>query len=257
MGLGTTDYRVLLVEELSSRRRRNPSYSLTSFAKSVGISPAGLSQIINGKRPVSQKTIRKLTEKCFVTAPKKEQFLNSLVSYYASSNGSPSDSEYEELSIETFRAISDCYPDAIRNLGNLRRNSSDPFWIARQLSISPAKARIAFQRLLRLGLIRKKGRGFEPTPRSLSIPTHARDAVFRDDHFQTLSKAAQVLDSPDAPLELYSSMTMAVDERCLEEARRIIREFRRKICRLLENGERTRVYTLAIQLFPISKGEVS
>ena len=50
-------------------------------------------------------------------------------------------------------------------------------------------------------------------------------------------------------------MTMAVDEMNLESARGIIREFRRKLCQTLEQGKKHRVYTLAVQLFPVSHPE--
>ena len=47
--------RPFLKMELDSRIKKNPSYSLRSFAKSLNISHAALSQILNGKRNLTKK----------------------------------------------------------------------------------------------------------------------------------------------------------------------------------------------------------
>ena len=50
----------------------------------------------------------------------------------------------------------------------------------------------------------------------------------------------------------FSAMTIALDLEKLPEAKTIIREFRQKMGTLLRNGNKTEVYQLAIQLYPLS-----
>lgn len=51
----------------------------------------------------------------------------------------------------------------------------------------------------------------------------------------------------------FTFITMAVDKSKMIEAKTMIREFRDKLCAYLEEGEKTEVYELAIQLFPRTK----
>jgi hypothetical protein len=53
-------FRRLLHGELKARQSRNPRYSLRAFANYLGIAPATLSQLLRGKRRMTERTIRKL-----------------------------------------------------------------------------------------------------------------------------------------------------------------------------------------------------
>ena len=48
----------------------------------------------------------------------------------------------------------------------------------------------------------------------------------------------------------FSGITMAINVEKLDEAKEMIRAFRRKLCKFLETGKKTEVYTLRVQLFP-------
>ena len=48
---------------------------------------------------------------------------------------------------------------------------------------------------------------------------------------------------------------MAISTAKLSEARKLIMDFRRKLCAFLEDGQRDAVYRLNVQLFPLSQEE--
>ncbi|MDO9180986.1 MAG: helix-turn-helix domain-containing protein, partial [Bacteriovorax sp.] len=54
------DFKSFLQEELLKRCRKNPSYSLRSFAKYLGIGHSALTEMLNGKRSITKKSIEKL-----------------------------------------------------------------------------------------------------------------------------------------------------------------------------------------------------
>jgi transcriptional regulator with XRE-family HTH domain len=58
----TRDLKKVLRLTLDERRSRNTHYSLRSFAKSLSISSAALSEIMNGKRPITEKMKFRLGE---------------------------------------------------------------------------------------------------------------------------------------------------------------------------------------------------
>ena len=57
------DPRLLLQRELERRCQSNPKYSLRAFAKALKMSPAALSYMLTGKRPVSKKTVKKIVDR--------------------------------------------------------------------------------------------------------------------------------------------------------------------------------------------------
>ncbi|MEE6249990.1 MAG: hypothetical protein VX583_06285, partial [Bdellovibrionota bacterium] len=50
----------ILMEKLSSRQSRNPSYSLRAFANDIGIHPSSLSQILKGNRGLPQSKLNQV-----------------------------------------------------------------------------------------------------------------------------------------------------------------------------------------------------
>lgn len=253
------NHRMWLVRELTDRTRRNPAYSLRAFSKALGVSAPSLSQILAGKRPLTERTALRIIERCAMCPEQAQAFLASaLGSGWAGAlrkldplAGAP----FNELEIESFRAISDWYHYAILSLSDVENNRANSSWIASQLGISRQQANTAFQRLLKLGIIARRGKGFYQLRPQLAVPTRGKDSAIRKYHQQNLHKAEQALSSSQSHLELFSAITMAVDESQLPKARELIRQFRRRLCRLMEVGNRERVYTLAVQLFPVSQGK--
>lgn len=58
----TEDIRDLLLMKLKESRVRNPRYSLRSFSKKIGVSPATLSGYLSSKRNLSEKAKQKILE---------------------------------------------------------------------------------------------------------------------------------------------------------------------------------------------------
>lgn len=252
------NYRFWLVQELAKRTRRNPSYSLRSFSKALGISAPSLSQIISGKRPLSRQAALKIIQKCNMAPEEARVFLSSALGngwQDALKKMDPAfeDREFAELEVETFKAIASWHHYAIMSLGDLPSNNSSPEWIAAELGISRKEAKDAFDRLERLGMIARKGRGFYQSTPPHFVSTSGYEGAFRSYHQETLHKAEEALHQTETKIEFFSGMMMAIDEANLPKARKMIRDFQIRLCRVLESGKRERVYNLAVQLFPLSK----
>jgi uncharacterized protein (TIGR02147 family) len=247
-------YRLWLSEHLETRRKRNPSYSLRAFARSLNIPAASLSQIMRGKRPLTLKTALRLAESFELSPTERQAFLSSVVwEKTGAAAEKVSKSKYREIEADTFAIISDWYHYGILSLGEIKPNYCEPKWISRQLGITQVDARGALRRLFDLGFLKKVGRGFAQATPSLDIQCASKSAALRKYHRQNLRLAEKALDGEPIPLRDFNSMTMAIDPDRLPEAKEAIRKFRDEISNLLEKGKRRRVYTLAIQLFPISK----
>lgn len=252
-------YRVWLTQELMTRQAKNPAYSLRAFASCLGISPTGLSQMMSGNRPMSRKAALKIIERCSFSPEERQLFLASAFgqSDAATKRQSDTDQSKEDIlriQVDIFKSISDWHHSAILCLGELPKNERNPQWIASRLGISSKAAEDAYDRLLRLQLISIEGKGFRKLNRQIFIDNNGlSEPAIRNYHRQNLAKAVESLERDSVDERDFSSMTMAIDESRLSDARQKIKEFRRELCRFLEGGKRTRVFTLAVQLFPVSK----
>ena len=71
-------------------------------------------------------------------------------------------------------------------------------------------------------------------------------------HVQTLDFAKEKLLTIDVLQRDFSSILVPTDPKNLTEAKKLIREFRHKMEALLKDGDKTELYQLAIQLFPMT-----
>lgn len=78
-------------------------------------------------------------------------------------------------------------------------------------------------------------------------------AALRRSHRQTLEQAIESLEEVRIELRDITSITMAIDPARIGEAKTAIRRFRRDMAALLEDGRRTEVYNLNVQLVPVTR----
>ncbi len=64
-----------LQQELERRCQKNPRYSLRSFAKFLEIDPSALSKILNGKRPLGKRLIRRFAYRLGLTQEETMEFI--------------------------------------------------------------------------------------------------------------------------------------------------------------------------------------
>lgn len=249
------DYRTWIFEEWSQRKQKNPAYSLRALSRSFGVSPTTLSQVLSGRRPLSRKAALKIVHQTAMPSDGAKSFLASALGLIPSETATTptSSDEYDPLDPQSFELIADWTYFAILGLANLAKNEASPAWIAGRLGIPLIQAKVAFDRLVRLGLVKLRGKGFYQSRKPISVPTQRASAIFRRYHASVLEKALSTLEDESAEVELFSSTTMAVDPIKLPQVRTLIQDFRRKVAALLESGAHKEVYTLAIQAFPMEK----
>ena len=107
------------------------------------------------------------------------------------------------------------------------------------------------ERLQRVGILREvKGR-LEKTKANIATTHDIPSKAIRAFNEQILEKAKSALHEQSVEERDFTTMTMAVARKRLPEAKRIIREFRRKMSRTLETGTRDDVYMLSVQFFSL------
>lgn len=242
-------YRAILLDEFATRKKKNPAYSLRAYARDLNISVTALSDVLAQKRDLSKKNLKKISDR-LGWGPEKSAKIFGELKEQASEI---SQKEFFSLEEDSFRLISDWYYFAILALANTPKPSSNPRWIAEQLSISVQEAKVAIERLRRLGLVSTESGRLKQKTKTVSVLNNAPSTAIRLFHRENLRLAERSIDEVPMQLRDLGAITFPADSKRLELARKELIKFRRKIARLMEGKSPTSVYTLALQLFPVSR----
>jgi len=244
-----------LSSEFIKRRRKNKSYSIRSFANLVKLDPSTLSQILSGKRLISGKMVGRLTEILGVDPKTKSallQYANKKIKINQLEVDEKKD-EFRQLTLDAYTLISDWYHYALLELTYVQNFKNDHKWIAKELGITTAEVAIALERLKRLELIEEvNGRLMKTEAFITNFQDGITSQALKNLQRNILTMALDAIDNTPAEEKDISSMTFAINEKKLPEARKKIKNFRREMTQLLENGIQTKVYHLGIQLYPIN-----
>lgn len=239
--------RLLLQQELAKRCQRNPRYSLRAFAASLGLSHTVLSLVLSGKRPLSKRACEQVAKQ-LALSPTETELLRR-----CRTGRAPVVEPSAIIDLDLFAVISDWYHFAILNYLNLPDGEPDARKIARRLRITGAEARLAIERLKRLGLMVEENGRWRPAQPHLKIDDRDTNAATRKFQAQILQKAIESLENDPRELRDHTSVNFAMKRSSLPYARRRIAEFRRELMAELEQmGIPDAVYTISLQLFPLS-----
>jgi uncharacterized protein (TIGR02147 family) len=248
------EIRKILNNEITRAKGNNPAYSLRAFAKKVGVQPSALSEILNGKRDVTQKMAAKILERlCF--DPETTQNLLSKLSNKKSRNKTvDSQRDFAQLNMDHYHIISEWYYFGILSLAETKEFNDKPQWIASRLNITIPEAKVALKRLERLDLLkRNENKRLVWAGVQFKTSDDVINMSLRKSHYQNLELAKTSLDKDNIDSRDFSSMTMAIDPKKIPDAKEMIKNFRRTLCDFLESGEKLEVYRICLQLFPISR----
>ena len=263
-----SQYRSYLKAVLAERQRSNHAYSMRAFARNLGLTQSGVSQVLSGKKNLSQESAHQIAEKlglndrdteffCLLvqletakTAILKESILKKL-------NSLNPKEPVEVLSLEFFRAISDWYHLVIKNMTDIEGLELTPKAIAKRLGITSIEADSALERLLKLELIEPiEGRPhrYRQVKNYVIAKAATPNEALRNFHRQMLEKAKDSLTTQTPQEKIIGSETFAFNERHLKEADQITEEYFKKMAALAKGpGKKTQVYHLGVQFFNVTK----
>lgn len=246
----------ILTEHYLEARKKNPAYSLRSFAKRLSISSSTLSEVFNGKRQVSKK----LAEKLLLALNVPQQEMIETLSLFQPRRHVLSKlmmkaPHWKLLQSDEYKLLSDWHHFAILSLLETQGSHDNPAWIAKRLSIDEQVANKALQLLTKLELlqINKNTGRLTPTGAQYSTTDQIVSLALRKTHAQNLALAKDSLEKDSIDERDFSAVTMAIDPEKLPQAKRMIREFRDRLCSYLETGSKKEVYKLCTQLIPLSR----
>lgn len=237
--------RFFLLDELASAQSRNPSYSMRALAKRIGVSQAAISQILAAKRPLTKKTAEKILKGL-------DRNPEEIWDVLQSESG---DQGFKSIDMDTYHLIADWYYYAILSLTQTQDFRSEPEWIAARLGISEKVARDAVDLLLRLDLLEfdQKTKKIKSTNEQIAAISPIANAALKKACRQNIQLSEKALEETEFDERDFTAITLCFDPAKMNEAKKIIKTFRRQFCRTMESYSKKEVYKLTVQLFPLTK----
>ena len=250
-----TSFRRTLQDELARRCARNGQYSLRAFARDLETDHSTLSQIMRGRRTLTERAIRKLGASLGLASEDIERTVLSESRQGVHEHSGRSVEVLRELTEDALAVIRGFEHYAILELTHLDDFNPDVSWISRMLGIDSDAINVAIARLLRLELLKM-------TSATTWVDCTGDVTNFLDgiayEAVSNLSERAREhaiaagLAAPDR-LREFSSTTLAVDRRKLPEALAILTRARNDLLSVLsESDRRDQVYRLDLSLLPLT-----
>ena len=255
-----TDYYLFKLKDvLSKRQQKNPHYSLRAYARHLRINPGTLSKVLNGERKLSSKSAETVMTALNLGTQEKALFMESLEDKkLLIDNIKIKNSKSSYIVSETnYKIIAEWEHFVVLDLFDL--NSFDPTTenIQKKLGLSKLRAEVVLENLIKSGLIDIDHDGkFIRRYQNLKTTDDIPNQALVDSHIETLEIAQKKIEDVLVEYRDFSSISLPMDLKKLPEAKAIIKEFRQKMKSLLEDDQnKTEIYQLAVQLYPLTSRE--
>ena len=251
------DFYVLKIkEDLSRKQKLNPHYSLRAYARHLGLHSATLSMVLKGQRSLPAKNITQVAQKLSLTPKDQTLFFESFYKIKAKLDDIKIDFANEDrfmLDESNHKIIAEWEHYAVLTLFDLTEFEPSTNEISERLNITVNRAEVVLNNLFTAGLVKTNELGkLTTTHANVRTTSDIKSNALKQSHLENLELAKQKLEEIEVALRDFSSTTVAIDLEKLPEAKSIIREFRQKMTALLRDGEKTEVYQLAIQFYPLT-----
>ncbi|WP_413575418.1 DUF4423 domain-containing protein [Bdellovibrio sp. HCB290] len=245
-----TEVAEFLTTILNARRAKNAKYSLRAFARDLKTSPGRVSSILSG-HDLPGKILRKRIIATLSLSADKAERLEFLVGKYLHER--KDERAPHQLSEDKYTFLPDWHHFAILNLMETVSFKSNPAWIAERLGLTEAVVIESLDCLKQVGLVEERNGQMCPTHKHLTSTHDIPSSALRNFQRQFLNKSMQSLDSDSVELRDITSIIVPTNPHQLYKAKLLARKFRREVSELLEEGDKTEVYNVCVQIVPATR----
>ncbi len=217
------------------------------------MNPSTLSRILSGQRNLTLKMAMKFADSLELSPKDRHILFQDFYDIPLAHS-----EEVRQLDDDSFELIKNWYHYAISQLTQVAEFREDLSWIARTLGITILTAKLAIERLERVGILARDSDGnLYRTSATVLAGGNAHNLAIREYQRQILEKAITSLDINSIDERDITSIMIATNVENIDLVKEEIKKFRLRMAELLGNGEKSRVYNLGIHLIPVShNGEI-
>jgi uncharacterized protein (TIGR02147 family) len=167
------------------------------------------------------------------------------------SGGTP----FKPLDMDAHALIADWYHFAILELTEVEDFQPSFEWVAKRLAMSVEEVTQAVNRLVTMGLLVVTPDEWRQTEKDLQAGSGIASKTVREHHRQILRKAEASLEECPLAARDLSEITFGFEPDRMDEAIEEIKCFRRGFMERFESQSPKRIYSIAIQFFPLDRKE--
>lgn len=263
MNFGT--YRDIIQEHYKQKRRKNPAYSLRSFARDVEISPSQLSEVLSGKTQLSVNKANILAKKLNFNESLRSHFVDLVQVESARSQAVReealarinsrlnSQSEFE-LSHDDFEGVAYWQMIAVWSFLSLPAYDGTLESVATGLGLDELEVYNAIRRLNGANLIKMQDRRWVQAVKEFAAGGEIPSKVVREFH-AALGKLGHksIEDQTFEERHLESAVVNFAPERLHEVSEKISQFTQQLIDEFSSGDDVSEIYSLSLQFFRLSK----
>ncbi|MBL7544259.1 MAG: TIGR02147 family protein [Bdellovibrionaceae bacterium] len=231
-------------------KRMNSSFSIRSFAIRSGISSGSMTEILNGRRPLTRNMAEKIATNLNLNPTERSLFF-----YDRQDQQSLGIKKTRFLSKAQFQYITDASYFSFLSLMDTSNFENDLNWIANKLGITTEKVQTIIYRFKELNIIIENEGKLSKTKDMFSSTDDIKDELVAEAHKETLKAAHRSLSEDALDMRDFTSFCFPVDPSLVSAVKERIRLFQDEIALLMKGQNTTEVFKLAIHLFPETKIE--
>lgn len=229
---------------LEMAKAKNSRYSMRSYAKRIGIGYGALSEILSGKRVITEVMAKKILKSLVLEEPKSAYFYEQLEK--------SKNKEVKLLPSQAHKVIEHWEYFAVINLieihGKLTKEE-----ISNRLGIKKNKTNQILKELAVWGFLVKNDDSFETLSTQWSSEDEISSQSVRKSHLQGLLLARKALLNLPVDQRDMTSLVFPGNSKQLSKVKKEVRKFMTKIYKLMSVGSADRVYKFNVQLFPLDR----
>lgn len=234
---------------LKSKRAKNPKYSMRAFARDLRTSPGRISAILSG-HALPGKIVRKRILSVLDLSPEKASKLEYLIGKSLLDRKTPIAGYEVPGEVQTF--LPEWHHFAILNLLENSDFKNDPEWISKRLHLDQHLVNESIKRLMTAGLAKEENGKLVPTHISLTSTHDIPSEALRNYHRQLIRKSLDSIEHVPLENRDVSSLIVPTNPRQIFKAKLLTKQYRQDLIKLLEEGDKTEVYSVCIQILPLT-----
>lgn len=254
----------ILKNEFEQRASINPSYSLRAFARDLNLSAPRLSNILNQKEGISVKAAIKICNQLGLNELETEYILILVESQFSRDRKKKElakqkldqlqESKKNMLDLDVFQAISKWYHFAILELIDNKDFRPEIKWMSKKLGLTSSIVEIAWNRLIKMGMIEQKNGRYVASSSHDVTPTDIPSKALKNFYIDMHEIAKRSLFEDSIELRDFSSVTFSFRQSRVKEVKQAIQGFRQQfISDFAQDQETDSVYYMQINLLPLTK----
>ncbi len=264
-----TDYRSYLIAHLQNKKKIQPKWTLGRWAQQLELrSTSSISKVISGERLPG----RKLTESLisyFEFSDSESEYFKDLIRFHkvkadprlalALLEKIGKENPHTTLKIldnDTFIILSKWYGLALREMIQTNYFVSDPKWLSKifNFKVLPSEISQCLKDLVHCGLIQLNSEGeYEVTSERVATENEISQEAVKKYHENSMEIAKQAVRLFAVENREFQASTFIMSSKNIQEAKNLIRDFRKRFCKLLEENSGNQLFQIQIQFFPLTK----